>query len=179
MKPNRHHKTYDGLEEDDIEDKVEVDFDYIQQRYTHGDITVMHTWNFGAPESPEPCLVLGPTYMPPDPSDIHICVVELNDAWRWSREHNDDAQVIDISADDTRISGDQWQREMAQYFAMCLGLSKHDPGTIRRIRGIIEDHLVYLVNLPPAPQRDHRPDVTAEVTDMSSGRTQESKIRLN
>ena len=176
MSANLEHRTYHELE--DVEDaEVEIDWQYQNFRRQYGEITVIHTWNFGNKDAPEPCLVLAPSYMPPNPEDIHVCVVELKDAWRWSRDHNDDEQVVDIPGTDIRISGDQWQREMGQYFAMCLGLSRHDPATIRRIRGIIEDHLIYLVNLPPAPERENAHVIHAEVTDMSTGKTTESTVK--
>jgi hypothetical protein len=177
MKPNLQHQHYETELAGAEDTSVEIDWNYIAERRTQGDITIMLTWNWANKDDPEPTLVLAPTYMPPNPEDINVCTIELNDAWRWSRTHNDDEQVVDIPGSTMRLTGDQWQSEMAQYFAMCLGFNPNNPRTLNRIRGIIEDYLQDLANLPPAPVREDAHTIHAETTDINTGKVTEHTIK--
>jgi hypothetical protein len=154
----------------DPDNGIEVDFAYIFKTRAHGDITVLYTWNFAKDNGdPEPMIALAPTFKPPQDQAPRLCCITLGEAWKWSRTHNDDDQVVFEDADRVRIGGDQWQREIGEYFAAVLGLESGNPGTVRRIRGIIEDSLQDLITMTLAPQRDGQPEMEFEVVNRETG----------
>lgn len=159
----------------DPDNGVEVDFEYIAKTYTAGDITVLFTWNFAKDNGdPEPMIALAPTFKPPRDQAPRLCCITMSDAWKWSRTHNNDEQVVFENADVNRVSGDGWQREIATYFAAVLGLDSGNPGTVRRIRGIIEDCLHDMAIMPPAPARElenRDANVEVEISDRTTGET--------
>jgi len=163
----------------DPDTAIEVDFETIMRVRQHGDVSALYTWNWAADNGAQPLLVLAPAWAPMHGDQPRLCCIMLSDAWKWSRTHNDDDQVVDIDPDETRIGGDQWQREIAEYFAACLRLSASDPATVRRIRGIIEDSLHDLVMMPPPPMRDHirQDDIHLELTDRNTGKTDQIPLR--
>ena len=139
-------------------------------------------WNFAKDNGdPEPMIALAPTYKPPREQSPRLCCITLTDGWKWSRTHNDDDQVVFELADNVRVSGDQWQREMAGYFAAVLGLNSVDPGTIRRVRGIIEDSLQELATMGIAPEREALFDdhgMQVEIVDHSTGATHSAPLKV-
>jgi hypothetical protein len=157
----------------DPDNGVEVDFEYIHRVRQHGDISVLFTWNFAKDNGdPEPMIALAPTYKPPRDQSPRLCCVTLTEAWKWSRTHNNDKQVVYEDGDRVRIGGDQWQREIAEYFAAVLGLDSGNPGTVRRIRGLIEDSLQDLLTMTIAPKREGRgPEGEFEIVDRTTGET--------
>lgn len=159
---------------------IEVDFDYIHRTRAHGDITVLYTWNFAKDNGDaEPMIALAPTYKPPKDQAPRLCCITMTEGWKWSRTHNNDKQVTFEDPNVHRIGGDQWQKEIAEYFAACLGLDSGNPGTQRRIRGIIEDSLQDLATMPIAPERDmpDAPEMELELTDLETGQTRSTALR--
>jgi hypothetical protein len=96
-----------------------------------GDITVFGTW-YG--EHKRPALVLLATASIGKPNVVP-CVVQLQDAWRWSREHGDVAYHV----------------QQSMTIAHLLGLTAHNRYTCMRITTLIQDHLQDLKDMPLKP----------------------------
>lgn len=156
--------------------EIELDFRYIHKTTQHGDITSMLTWDWGG-DQPEPCLLLAPTYWDRNDGDPTLCVIRMNDAWKWSRTHNNDRWMIGSKFFGKPPSSDNWQMATGIYYAERLGLNGSDTRTVNRIRGIIEDSLDYLVMLPPAPEREGMGEAVFELTRISTGKTREITIK--
>lgn len=140
---------------------MSVDLDLRNRAWTQrrGNITVIGTW-IGRDEEYQPCMVLirtGDEYNP----ELIPCAIPLEDCWIWSEEIGDGARSF----------------HSARQFAEVLRLDDN-PHTIRRIVGIIHDHLGDLVSTPP-----HRPrgqgEVLAEVTvtHQATGQSHEVVLR--
>lgn len=163
---------------------VELDLRYQHYRKQHGPITVILTWNWAVEpgEVPDAMLVLAPTRWDTDNEEPPtLCCVQRNDAWRWSRTHNNDRHMIGHWAFGRPPASENWQKANAIYYALCLGLEAHESRTINRIRGLIEDYLDDLVSMPPAPIRELGKDAhaTFEVTDLKTGSMQELPVSLD
>lgn len=155
---------------------VELDFRYIHWRSIKGDITLMLTWDWGG-DQPQPALLLAPTSWDPEADgEPTICVVHLNEAWRWSRTHNSDRRMIGYHGFGKPPSSEAWQAAMGIYYAMQLGLDGADNRTVNRIRTLIEDHLGDLAMMPPAPLREGQTGAIARIT-RADGRTEELTLR--
>jgi hypothetical protein len=165
-----------GLDAPEAEE-TEIDFAFLRSIRTHGDITTMLTWDF-ADDARDPCLVLAPTFAPRDGRQVRIVVIRLKDAWLWSRDHNDDTEMEAFARQGVKITGDQWQRACAAYYAVILGFDPNNAGVVRRVRGIIEDAIPDLHIMPPAPEREtHETGVIADLTDLATGEVTSVPLR--
>ena len=154
---------------------IELDFRYIHRRHTHGDLTVMLTWDWGG-EQPQAALLIAPTFWDPvADGEPTVCIIHRNDGWKWSRTHNNDRFMIGYPGFGKPPSSDAWQAANATYYAMQLGLDAADLRTVNRIRGLIEDYLDDLTMLPPAPTREGQGGAIGRITE-TSGRTTEITI---
>ena len=108
-------------------------------------------WVHSLPLAPRDLASLAVTL---DPLRSRICVVPMDQAWRWSEEMGDPR--------DAALN--------AMRFANTLGLGASPTAAIR-VRGIIVDHLGDLLSMPPMPD-DMREKVVlgeAKVTARESG----------
>ena len=103
-------------------EEVVIDFNFQHFRREHGDITVILTWNFND-DNPDAVLLLVPTYAPDAGENLNICVIARNDAWKWSRTHNSDRQMVGYHGFGKPPSSDEWQQMNAIYYCMQLNLA--------------------------------------------------------
>lgn len=181
--PEPQHFTRDDLLELELRPDVELDLRYLHEREELGGITRMLSWNF-APGNEDAVMLLAPSYVPRGADEDEswqpgICVIHRNDAWKWSRTHNDDKAMAGLHLADGSTSGDEWQEENAAYFADVLELDSVSVRTRNRIREMIEDRLDELVAMPPAPIREDAEKVTFTTTSLSTGKVEEIDVQLN
>ncbi len=125
---------------------MSVELDLRQRAWTQrrGNVTVIGTW-IGKDGDFQPCMVLirtGDDYNP----DLVPCAIPLEEAWMWSEEVGDGRRSFHAAMQFAQV--------------MRLGDNGYD---IRRIAGIIHDHLGDLVSMRPYQTQEKKP-VVAEVT---------------
>ena len=149
---------------------------YIHKKFTHGDLTVLITWDFG--EKPDAALILTWTNAPKDVDEsIPLCVVLRNDAWKWSRTHNDDRVMVGYHGFGQPPTSEEWQDLNAKYHCIALALDPYDRRSPLRVRSLIEDYLDDLIMCPPAPDREGVGEAVFTTTSLETGSVTEHVVK--
>lgn len=127
--------------------------------YRRGDVLVWITW---LRTTKDPCIVLTPRTRPVSHERIIPCIVPMARAWAWAEETGD---LRDIMV-------------TAGIFAANLGFNPMNPNNVRKIIGIVRDHLGDLLSCPPMPASEDR-RVVGELTIVhrDTGETLEREVR--
>lgn len=133
-----------------------IDLDFKHATYVRGDITVILTWTLNNRRG---CMVLVPSFITRS-QRIVPCIVRLEDAWRW----------------DERIGDGAFCAEMCVEFAPALGLSAFNTAHLRRIAGLINNHIGDLLAIPPMPESEMEVLADVLLTDTSTGKSIEREI---
>lgn len=127
--------------------------------YRRGDVLVWITW---LRTSGEACIVLTPRAARLSHERIIPCIVPLSRAWAWAEETGDLRDVM----------------TSAGIFCANLGFNPLNPNNVRKVIGIVRDHLGDLLSCPPmeaSPDRRVVADVT--IVNKSTGRTMEREVQ--
>jgi hypothetical protein len=139
--------------------KVSYDLAVFHQVYARGDITVFLTWNL---IDGRPSMVLVPTINAMTHERCIPCVVPLESAWRWSREH--------WVSENTPI-------KQAQRFLENLGFNPNNKKSVIRLMSIVNDYLGDLIKMPPLPKEREEFAADALITDNTTGKVVHKEIK--
>lgn len=151
---------------------VKLDLSMQVARYEYRMFVLILTWNY-ADDANQPVMMIGPTAVPRSGDDLRVCTVHMNDAWRWSRTHNSDRQMIGYHGFGKPPSSDEWQKANAEHYCDMLDI---DRGYANHLRTKIEDHLEDLLMMPPAPPRDGAGHATFTQTNLQTGAVEEITV---
>ena len=127
--------------------------------YSRGDVLVWLTWNR---ITREPCMVLTPKRQRIDAERVIPCIIPLNRAWAWSEEVGDLADIL------TTVG----------VFLANLGINPMRQQNVRRLIGIVRDHLGDLLSMPPMPESpDKAPIGVMTIDNHTTGRTIEHEVK--
>lgn len=129
------------------------------KQFTHGDITAFTTW-YG-PEREE-CLVLVPTHKFGLSQEFMPAVFRISEISIYAEGHvGDPTEAI-------------WNLRLA-----AAGLGFEDsPMMVMRLRSIVAEHIIDVLRMPVRrPRENEEVRATAVVTDRSTGKTTETRIR--
>jgi hypothetical protein len=126
--------------------------------YRRGDVLVWITW---LRTSGEACIVLTPRRTPISHERIVPCIVPLSRAWAWAEETGDLRDVM----------------TSAGLFCANLGFNPLNPNNVRKVIGIVRDHLGDLLSCPPMPTGERRVVADMTIINRDSGRVLEREVR--
>jgi hypothetical protein len=139
--------------------KTAYDLEIRHQVYLRGDIMVWLTWNL---ITGRPSMVLTPVDKIISHERCVPCVIPLDTAWRWSRDHwfNENSPIL-----------------QAARFLANLGFNPHNKKSVIRLLGIINDYLPELIAMPPLPTDRREIAADALIIDNSTGKVTHKEIR--
>jgi hypothetical protein len=136
------------------------DFDLSRSHacYSRGDVLVWLTWRRS---TGEPCMVLTPKRGHISHERVVPCVVPMGRAWAWSEEVGDLADIL------TTVG----------IFLANLGINPMRPQNVRRLIGVVRDHIGDLLAMPPMPpSEDAEPVGMLTIENRSTGQTIEREV---
>ncbi|HEV8033937.1 hypothetical protein [Yoonia sp.] len=146
------------IENDAAEYKAPYDLRISHATYRRGDVLVWLTWNQNTGEA---AMVLTPRMERIHHERIIPCVVPLSRAWAWAEETGDEGDIVVNAA----------------LFAANLGFNPNNLANVRKIIGIVRNHLGDLLAVPPRPRDHHTIVADMIVTDNATGKTKHIEVK--
>lgn len=140
--------------------KHTIDLTRHHKVFSRGDIIVWMTW---IQLTGRPAMVLTPKEAVINHERVIPCIIPIDMAYRWSREHWFEVDTI----------------RQAQRFLSALGFNPHNKKTILKLLGIVNDYLPDLLAMPPMPEETSEIAAEALITDNATGKTVLKEIRDN
>lgn len=145
------HTSTTTIENDASEYKAPFDLRISHATYRRGDVLVWLTWNQNTGEA---AMVLTPRVDRIHHERIIPCVIPLSRAWAWAEETGDEGDIVINAA----------------LFAANLGFNPNNLNNIRKVIGIVRDHLGDLLTTPPRPRDHHEVAADMIITDNRTGK---------
>jgi hypothetical protein len=146
------------IENDAAEYKAPYDLRISHATYRRGDVLVWLTWNQNTGEA---AMVLTPKMERIHHERIIPCVVPLSRAWAWAEETGDEGDIVVNAA----------------LFAANLGFNPNNLANVRKIIGIVRNHLGDLLAVPPRPRDHHTVVADMIITDNATGKTKHIEVK--